>query len=166
MSPLEEAPLPKFCRLPSFSSNILITLWSQQQQWREPLKMLEAEPPRGQNFGQIMGAKSESIDICVSYTFFTILRVFWSPWISGVLLLGCLPELLFAAHANWRRSSSPRTLKSVLVLPAQILGPFGPPKNRVNFDMFQKHKKSALYSDPQTLNQNKVMLPYCALFNK
>ena len=30
-----------------------------------------------------------------------------------------------------------RSLKSVLVPPVQILGPFGPPKNRVNFDMFK-----------------------------
>ena len=32
-------------------------------------------------------------------------------------------------------NTMPRSLKSVLVLPAQILGPFGPPKKRVNFDM-------------------------------
>ena len=39
----------------------------------------------------------------------------------------------------------PRSLKSVLVLLPQILGPFGPPKKRVNFDMFQKHQKCVLY---------------------
>ena len=36
---------------------------------------------------------------------------------------------------------SPRSLKSVLVLPPHIFGPFGPPKKRVNFDKFsQRHK--------------------------
>ena len=38
-------------------------------------------------------------------------------------------------------NTMPRSLKSVLVLPSQILGPFGPPKKRVNFNMFQKHQK-------------------------
>ena len=31
-------------------------------------------------------------------------------------------------------------LKSVLVLLLWILGPFGPPKKRVNFDIFKKHQ--------------------------
>ena len=35
-------------------------------------------------------------------------------------------------------------LKSVLVLLLWILGPFGPPKKRVNFGMFQEHQKCEL----------------------
>ena len=38
-------------------------------------------------------------------------------------------------------NTMPRSLKSVLVLPAQILGPFGPPKKRVNFDKFNQGQK-------------------------
>ena len=37
----------------------------------------------------------------------------------------------------------PRSLKSVLVLPPQIFGPFGPPKKRVNFDKFNQRHISA-----------------------
>ena len=35
----------------------------------------------------------------------------------------------------------PRSLKSVLVLLPQILGPFGPPNKRVYFDIFKKNSK-------------------------
>ena len=35
----------------------------------------------------------------------------------------------------------PRSLKSVLVLLLQILGPFGPPNKRVYFDIFKKNSK-------------------------
>ena len=37
-----------------------------------------------------------------------------------------------------------QSLKSVWVVLAQTLGPFGPPKKLVNFDMFQKHQKCVL----------------------
>ena len=37
--------------------------------------------------------------------------------------------------------ASPRSLKSGLVLPTQILGLFGPPKKRVNFDKFNQQQK-------------------------
>ena len=58
-------------------------------------------------------------------------------------------------------------LKSVLVLLLWILGPFGPPKKRVNFDIFKKTSKvRILYFDPQSLNHNKLLLPYFVLFNK
>ena len=57
-----------------------------------------------------------------------------------------------------------RSLKSVLVLLAQILGPFGPLKKRVNFDMFKKTSKvRTLYFVPQSLNQKKLLLSYCVL---
>ena len=42
------------------------------------------------------------------------------------------------------KAVSPLSLKSVLVLLTQILGPFGPPKERVNVDMFRKHRKCVL----------------------
>ena len=45
---------------------------------------------------------------------------------------------------SYLEHTEPRSLKSVLVLLAQILGPFGPPKKRVNFDMFKKHQKCVL----------------------
>ena len=44
-------------------------------------------------------------------------------------------------HWVSRRWYWAQSLKSVLVLPAQILGPFGPPKKRVNIDMFKKDQK-------------------------
>ena len=74
---------------------------------------------------------------------------------------------------RWRRVTDtkgmmnppPPSLISVLVLLPQILGPFGPPKKRVNFYMLRKDQKYVfLYFDPQSLNQNKVLLPYCVLF--
>ena len=34
-----------------------------------------------------------------------------------------------------------RSLKSVLVLPPQIFGLFGPPKKRINFDKFNQRQK-------------------------
>ena len=44
-----------------------------------------------------------------------------------------------------RRRTSPylqtRSLKSVLVLPPQIFGLFGPPRKRVNFDKFNQRQK-------------------------
>ena len=59
-----------------------------------------------------------------------------------------------------------RSLKSVLVLLTQILGPFGPPKQR-NFRHVKKTSKvRTLHFDPQSLNDNKPLLPFCVLFNK
>ena len=57
---------------------------------------------------------------------------------------------------------SSRSLKSVLVLLAQILGPFGPPKKRVNFD----NQKCVLCILTTNHLKNKLLLPYCVLFNK
>ena len=37
--------------------------------------------------------------------------------------------------------TTPRSLKSGLVLPTQIFGLFGPPKKRVNFDKFNQRQK-------------------------
>ena len=68
---------------------------------------------------------------------------------------------------SYLEHTEPRSLKSVLVLLAQILGPFGPPKKHINFDLVGKTSKvRTLYFDPQSLNHNKLLLPYCALFNK
>ena len=39
------------------------------------------------------------------------------------------------------REWKPRSLKSVLVLPPQIFGLFGPPRKRVNFDKFNQRQK-------------------------
>ena len=41
--------------------------------------------------------------------------------------------------------SETRSLKSVLVLPPQIFGPFGPPKKRVNFDKFNQRHKCVIF---------------------
>ena len=42
-----------------------------------------------------------------------------------------------------------RSLKSVLVLPPQILlGPFGPPKKRVNFNKFNQRHKCVIFLSP------------------
>ena len=40
-----------------------------------------------------------------------------------------------------RGKGVPRSLKSVLVLPPQIFGLFGPPRKRVNFDKFNQRQK-------------------------
>ena len=57
-----------------------------------------------------------------------------------------------------------RSSKLVLVLLAQILGPFGPLQAR-KFRQAQKTSKvCTLYFDPQSLNQIKLLLPYCVLF--
>ena len=52
--------------------------------------------------------------------FYTL--VFWIPLVPIHILIGPV-------------------LESVLVLAVQILGPFGPPKKCVNFDMFKKDQK-------------------------
>ena len=41
-----------------------------------------------------------------------------------------------------------RSLKSVLVLPSQIFGLFGPPKKRVNFDKFNQRHKCVIFCPP------------------
>ena len=41
-----------------------------------------------------------------------------------------------------------RSLKSVLVLPPQIFGPFGPPKKRVNFNKINQRHKCVIFLSP------------------
>ena len=57
------------------------------------------------------------------------------------------------------------SLKSNVVPCMQILGPFGPPKKYVNFDMSKKHQKCVLCILTSNHFQS-LLLPYCVLFNK
>ena len=68
----------------------------------------------------------------------------------------------------------PRSLKSVLVLPPQIFGLFGPPKKRVNFDKFNQRQKcvfcvlTALYVSKKTIlvySQRTVVSVFNEMFN-
>ena len=51
----------------------------------------------------------------------------------------------------------PRSLKSVLVLLAQILGLIGPPKKRVNFDLFNKICTQGKWGLREAFNQNSLI---------
>ena len=55
----------------------------------------------------------------------------------------CLP-FLFAFYMLL----APWSLKSVLVLPPQIFGPFGPPKKRVNFNKINQRHKCVVFCPP------------------
>ena len=56
-------------------------------------------------------------------------------WISPLENMDRLSE------STKKRSCEPQSLESVLGYRPQILGPFGPPKKHINFDIFNKEQK-------------------------
>ena len=76
-------------------------------------------------------------------------------WISPLENMDRLSE------STKKRSCEPQSLESVFGYRPQILGPFGPPKKHINFDIFNEKQK------PPITYQNKLFLLYaCVLFNK
>ena len=56
-------------------------------------------------------------------------------WISALENLDRLSE------STKKRSCEPQSLESVLGYQSQILGPYGPPQNRMNFNIFNEQQK-------------------------
>ena len=69
------------------------------------------------------------------------------PFVKGktlVTLCACCKMPVNCYNKKPFLCSYARSLKLALVFLAQILGPFDPPKMRVNFDMFKKYQKCVL----------------------
>ena len=80
------------------------------------------------------------------------------PYDVPSFLPGVLMEL--STHLNDPQVAA-RSLKSVLVLPPQIFGPFGPPKKRVNFNKINQRHKCVIFLSPIcSLN---IFCPYSCL---
>ena len=84
--------------------------------------------------GQALGCQRQLIFRSHTRHLFWRISELWNFWSKGHLLSLQLSYCRLP-RALMCRLPRARSLKSVLVLPAQILGPFGPPKKRVNFDM-------------------------------